>query len=139
MDNTTCIIDSKGRKEIWRNFNTQTAKMGIIKETIHPKVLEGNYGRIHLDELINPAMVILSDNSREVEMNLLNNARNSMVDNFRLVKWIFHETDEIKNRLQGLERMEGDVGNDRINNLEKKGNQGGKKDGHNGDLSPQHR
>lgn len=58
------------------------AKLGIITETINPKVLEGKYGKIHMEELIDPTMVILSDNAREMEMNLLNNVRNSLVDNF---------------------------------------------------------
>ena len=51
-------------------------------------------------------------------MNLLNNAYNNMVDNFQTIKWIFHETEEIKNRLQGLKRKEGEDGTDRISNLD---------------------
>lgn len=92
--------------------------MGIVRETIQPKVLEGDDGKIHLEELIDLTMVVLSNNAREVGMNLLNNARNSMVDNFRSIKWIFHETGELKNRVIGLEGKEGDVGFDRISILE---------------------
>ena len=73
--------------------------MGIGRETIQPKVLEGDDGKIYLEELSDLTMVVLNDNAREVGMNLLNNAHNNMVDNFRSIKWIFHETKELKYRL----------------------------------------
>ena len=73
--------------------------MGIFKKTIQPKVLEGDDGKIYLDELIDLKMVVLNENAREVGMNLLNNARNNMVDNFWSIKWIFHESKELKYRL----------------------------------------
>lgn len=92
--------------------------MGIVREPIQPKVLEGDDGKIHLEELINVAMVVLSENSKEVGMNRLNNARNNMVDNFRSIKWIFYETKELKNRVSRLEGKEGDYGSDRISILE---------------------
>ena len=40
--------------------------MRIVRETIQPKVLEGDDGKIHLEELIDPKMVVLNDNAREV-------------------------------------------------------------------------
>lgn len=92
--------------------------MGIVRETIQSKVLEGNDGRSHLEELIDLAMEILSDNTREVEMNLLNNVQNNMVNNFWSIKWIFHETKEIKNRLHSPERKEGEDVIDRHNKLD---------------------
>lgn len=63
-------------------------------------------------------MVILSDNAREVGMNLLDNAWNNMVDSFRSIKWIFHEMEDIKNRLHGLERKEGEDEIEKIRNLD---------------------
>lgn len=92
--------------------------MGIVRETIQPKALEGDDGKIHLEELIDLTMVVLSDNAREMGMNLLNNAHNSMVDNFRSIKWIFHETEELKNRVTRMEWKEGDEGSDKISILE---------------------
>ena len=97
--------------------------MGIVKKTIHSKAMEGKDGKIQIEELIDPAMVILSDNAREMEMNLLNNARNNMVGNFWSIKWIFHETKEIKNRLQVVERKEGETRNERIHRLENRVNE----------------
>ena len=52
-----------------------------------------------MEELIDPALVAITDNAREVGMNLLNNARNNMIDNFRSIKWIFHELEEVKERM----------------------------------------
>lgn len=71
-----------------------------------------------MEELINPALVILSDSAQEMGMNLLNNARNSLVENFWSIKRIFHEIEEIKFRLQGQERPEGVEENVRIGKLE---------------------
>ena len=48
------------------------------------------------EELIDSAIVAISDRARETRMNLLNNAQNSMIDNFRSIKWIFHELEEVK-------------------------------------------
>ena len=51
-------------------------------------------------------------------MNLLNNTHNSLVDNFGSIKWIFHEIEKIKFRMQGQERpQEGDE-NVRISKLD---------------------
>ena len=36
-----------------------------------------------MEELVDPAMVAITDNARETGMNFLNNGRNSMIDNFR--------------------------------------------------------
>ena len=65
-----------------KNFNTRTSKMGIDLEVMNPQILEEKEGKIQLDELIDPALVAITKNAREVGMNLLNNAQNSMVDNF---------------------------------------------------------
>ena len=53
-------------------------------------------------------------------LNLLNNARNSMVDNFQSIKWIFHEIEEIKIRMQEQEGKEGEDGAMGISKLDEK-------------------
>ncbi len=45
-----------------------------------------------MEELIDLALVIFSDSTKEyLDMDVLNNAKNSMVDSFCTSKWIFHE------------------------------------------------
>ena len=58
---------------------------------------------MQLEELIEPELVAITKNAREVGMNLLNNAKNNMIDNFRSIKWIFHELEEVKERMGHLE------------------------------------
>ena len=84
--------------------------MGLVREHIHSEVLEGRDGKIQLEKLIEPTLVILSDNTREMGMNLLNNAHNSLLEKIWSIKWIFHEIEEIKFRMQGQERSEGGMG-----------------------------
>ncbi len=57
-----------------------------------------------MEELIDLALVSITNNTREVGMNLLNNARNSMIDNFRSIEWLFHELEEVKERMGKMER-----------------------------------
>lgn len=115
---TTITLDAKGRKNTWRNFHSGTAKMGLVREHIHLKVLEERDGKIQLEELIDPTLVILSDNMKEMGMNLLNNAHNNLVDNFWSIKWIFHEIEEIKFRTQGKEKMKGGDENVILNKMD---------------------
>lgn len=75
-------LGAKGKKNAWRNFQTSIAKMGLVREHIYLEVVEGRDGRIQLEELSDLALVILSDNMREMGMNLLNNTCNNMLDNF---------------------------------------------------------
>ena len=49
-----------------------------------------------MEELIDPAIMAITDRARETGMNLLNNTRNSMIDNFRSIKWLFHELEDVK-------------------------------------------
>ena len=56
-----------------------------------------------MDELIDPTLVTIIDNAREVGMNLLNNDKNNMVDKFKSIKWLFHELEEVKGRLGKME------------------------------------
>ena len=65
----------KDRRRLWRNFNTKMTKMGIIRETMNPQVMEEKDGKIHFDELIDPALVAILDNVREIGLNLLNNTK----------------------------------------------------------------
>ena len=57
----------------------------------------------HLEELIDLAIVAIADNAREIGMNLLNNACNSMIDNFRSIKWLYHELEEVKEKVGQME------------------------------------
>ena len=50
-------------------------------------------------EKIDLALVVISNNAREFGLNLLNKAKNSMIDNFHSIKWLFHELEEIKERM----------------------------------------
>ncbi len=52
-----------------------------------------------MEELIELALVAIIDNAREVGMNFLNDAKNSIIDNFQSIKWIFHELEEVKDRM----------------------------------------
>ena len=52
-----------------------------------------------MEELIDPVLVAITDNTSEIGMNLINNARNSMIDNFRSIKWLYHELEEVKERM----------------------------------------
>lgn len=93
----------KDRCLAWKNFNTKTSKMGIVREVKNLQILEEKEGKIHLEDLIEPALVAIIDNAREVGMNLLNNAKNNMIDNFRSIKWLFHELEEVKDRMGQLD------------------------------------
>ena len=70
--------------------------MGIFREAMNPQVLVDNQEGPRLEDLIDPAIVAISDKARETRMNLLKNSRNSMIDNYRSIKWLFHELEEVK-------------------------------------------
>ena len=59
-----------------------TANMGIVRDRMNIQVMEEIDGKTHFDELIDPALVFISDSARKTEFNLLNNVKNSMIDNF---------------------------------------------------------
>lgn len=92
--------DSGKGKKVWRNFNMNTMQMGIIMADVNPKILEDKDSRIQKEDLIDPALVILSDKAREMELNLLNNIKKSMLDQFRSFKWLFHEPGDLKEKIQ---------------------------------------
>ena len=52
-----------------------------------------------MEDLIDLAMVAIMDNARETSMSFLNNTRNSMIDNFRSIKWLYHELEEFRDRM----------------------------------------
>ena len=55
-------------------------------------------GRANFDELIDPALVIFSDSVSDPDFNFLNNAKNSLIDNFRSINWLFQEIETLKDR-----------------------------------------
>ena len=89
-------VQVNDKRKAWENFNVRTSKMGIFREAMNPQILMENQDEPRLEELIDSAIVAISDRARETGMNLLNNARNSMIDNFRSIKWLFHELEEVK-------------------------------------------
>ena len=88
----------KNRRRACKNFNMNTEKMGIVKEPMNIQVMEDNDGESHFDELIDPALVLISDSARETGLNLLNNAKNSMTKNFQSIKWLFHAIKDLKGK-----------------------------------------
>ena len=72
--------------------------MGIVKELMNLQVMEDNDGKAHFNELIDPALVVILDNVREIGLNLLNNGKNNMIDNFWSIKWLFHEIEDLKEK-----------------------------------------
>ena len=52
----------------------------------------------HYDELLDLTLLVLSDNVHETGFNFLNNAKNSLIDNFRSIKWLFQEIENLKDR-----------------------------------------
>ncbi len=60
------------------------------------QVLEDLDNRTHYDELIDPALLVIFDNAWETGFNLLNNAKNSLIDNLCSIKWLFQEIEALK-------------------------------------------
>lgn len=73
-----------------------------------------------MEELIDPALVIISDKARESSFNLLNNAKNSMLDNFRSIKWLYYEVEEMKDRIGQIEGQDKSTGKGNMFILEDK-------------------
>ena len=85
--------------------------MGIFRETMNFQILVENQEQTWLEELIDPTILAISDNARETGLNLLNNARNSMIDNFRSIKWLYHELDEVREKVCQMEGTKEKIGN----------------------------
>lgn len=45
-------------------------------------------------------------------MNLLNNARSNMIDNYRSIKWLFHELEDVQDKVSQMERIKKKIGTD---------------------------
>ena len=73
--------------------------MGIIREVMNLQILAKKEGKIQLEELIEQALVAITHNAREIGMNFLNNAKNNMIDKFWSIKWLFHELEQVKERM----------------------------------------
>ena len=77
-----CLVTGKDNNVVWRNFDHALANLGIKRELIITQVRENEERRIQLEELIDSALVILSDIAREnLEMGVLNNVKNNVMDN----------------------------------------------------------
>ena len=48
-------------------------------------------------------MIIMINFSKEDNIDILNNAKNNMMDNFKSIKWLFHQIEEIKGSMAMLE------------------------------------
>ena len=74
------------------------ARLGIVREPVNIQVLGDLDGRTHYDELIDLALLVVSDNVHETEFNFLNNVKNSLIDNFCAIKWLFQEIEALKDK-----------------------------------------
>ena len=93
----------KKRRIAWKHFNAKMTTMGIVREVMNPQILVENQKKPKFEELIDPAIVAISDNAKETGMNLLNNACNIMIDNFRSIKWLYHKLEEFKEKIGIME------------------------------------
>ena len=84
------------RRRTFRRFNAKMTKMGILREEMNPLIQEDREGNLNLEHLIDPTLVAIFDNAREPSLDLLNNAKNGMIDNFHSIKWLFHELKDLK-------------------------------------------
>ena len=105
-------VQVKNKRKAWKNFNVRTAIMGIFREVMNPQILVDNLEQPRHNELIDLAILAISDNARETRMNLLNNARSSMIDNFRSIKCLFHELEEVRERVSQMVSIKNKIGND---------------------------
>ena len=88
----------KNKRRAWSYFNVDRASMGIVREPAKIQVLGDLDSSTHYDELLDPTLLVLSDNVRETGFNFLNNAKNSLIDNFCSIKWLFQEIENLKDR-----------------------------------------
>ena len=77
--------------------------MGIFREAMNPQILVEDQEELQLKELIDLVIVAISDKARKIGMNLLKNSCNRMIDNFRSIKWLFHELEEVKEKVGQME------------------------------------
>ena len=70
------------RRRAQRNLNKDTSKLGIVRELMNIQVMEDINVKIHFDKIIDLALVVISNSAWDFGFNLLNNVKNSMIDNF---------------------------------------------------------
>ena len=92
--------------------------MGIFREAMNPQILVENQEAPQLKEIIDPVIVAINNNARETRVNLLNNAHNSMIDNFRSIKWIYHELEEVREKVGQLEGTRKQTSHERMKDQE---------------------
>lgn len=56
-------VERKNKRRAWRNFNMDTTRLGIVREPVNIQVLEDLDGITHYDELIDPAILVIYDNT----------------------------------------------------------------------------
>ena len=98
------------RRKAWKFFNVMTSKKGIFREAMNPQVLVDNQEGSRLEDLIDLTIVAISDKAMKIWMNLLKNARNTMIDNIWSIKWLFHELEEVKEKvgqMDGAKKLTG--------------------------------
>ena len=76
----------KNKRRAWRNFYGDKVSFGIVREPAKIQVPEDLDRSTHYNELIDPALLVISDNVRETGFNFLNNSKNSLIDNFHSIK-----------------------------------------------------
>ena len=79
----------KNKRRAWRNFNEDKASLGIVREPDKLQVLGDLDSSTHYDELIDPTLLVISDNVHETGFNFLNSVKNNLIDNFHSIKWLF--------------------------------------------------
>ena len=77
----------------------------------------------HYDELIDPTLLVISENVHETGFNFLNNAKNSLIDNFRSIKWLFQEIEALKDRNSQVNNQGTDKNHDTRGSKDQVGSQ----------------
>jgi len=78
----------------------------------------------HYDELLDPTLLVLSDNVCETGFNILNNAKSSLIDNFWSIKWLFQEIETLKDRFNQNSNREEEKDHEAKGSKDQKGSQG---------------
>ena len=72
---------------------------------MNPQILEDKERNINMEDLIDLNLVAILDNVRELGLNLLNKAKNSVIDNFCSIKWLYHEIEELKAKMGKMNKQ----------------------------------
>ena len=71
------------------NLDMNIVHLGMAKKKIDLMVRSEESSENDLKEMINHSMLILRDSSTKSKMGILNNARNSILDSLRSIKYSF--------------------------------------------------